>query len=358
MLASFSSLSTQIWVENNQRLVFQKPPLFTNLLTVEHSIADTSLKVIVQETKTSMRQQYRQFLQQITLISVILLMFSLSTLILLSTSLVQRIRTLHKNIQHAIHHQQTTLLPEDKHQDEISDLTQSYTELQTRVQSYTQYLENLSRTLSHELRTPYSIVKSSLENMQLNPEKSNLYLQRANQGLQSLGYILNSLSAARSLEQSIQDTDTETIDINALLDELIPSYQDSYQHPIHFTHNKNPLWIQASADLWVQMLDKLVANAVDFSLPKAPIEISLSADTETLVLSVFNQGENIPESQQDNLFNAMTSKRKKQSSEPHLGLGLYIVQLIVKFHQGSIYILNSVDGVKFEMRFSAILIGE
>jgi two-component system, OmpR family, sensor histidine kinase ChvG len=103
-------------------------------------------------------------------------------------------------------------------------------------------------------------------------------------------------------------------------------------------------------------MDKLIANSIDFSTPNTSIEVSLEQHTNHFLLSVFNQGNPIPNTQINNLFNAMTSHRNKQSTQPHLGLGLYIVRLIVEFHRGSVQALNTATGVRFEIILPADLL--
>jgi signal transduction histidine kinase len=81
------------------------------------------------------------------------------------------------------------------------------------------------------------------------------------------------------------------------------------------------------------MLDKLVANAVDFASPDTPIEVSVARRGGALVLEVRNQGPPLPEEMTDKLFQSMVSIRDdKGPQDPHLGLGLYIVRLIAEAH--------------------------
>ena len=107
-------------------------------------------------------------------------------------------------------------------------------------------------------------------------------------------------------------------------------------------------------DLFVQMLDKLVANAVDFSAPSEPIRIGLQQNVTSWSITVTNYGSTLPESMEQQLFNSMISMRRDHSDgEPHLGLGLYVVRQIAEFHKGEISATNLTDrpGVQFTIRF-------
>jgi signal transduction histidine kinase len=66
----------------------------------------------------------------------------------------------------------------------------------------------------------------------------------------------------------------------------------------------------------------------------------------------------LPEAMRDKLFQSMVSVRRERdregkSSEPHLGLGLYVARLIAEFHGGAIGAKNlaSGDGVAVTASF-------
>jgi signal transduction histidine kinase len=99
--------------------------------------------------------------------------------------------------------------------------------------------------------------------------------------------------------------------------------------------------LRGAPDLYAQMLDKLAANAADFSPRDEPVRIRLD---ESGSLTVSNSGPLLPAEMTGRLFESMVSVRPAGSSEPHLGLGLYMVRLIAEFHGGVARAANREDG--------------
>jgi signal transduction histidine kinase len=111
----------------------------------------------------------------------------------------------------------------------------------------------------------------------------------------------------------------------------------------------DPIEISGAPDLIAQMLDKLVANAVEFARGK-PVTIGLAVtDRESIgrraELTVANEGPPLPAGTNARLFDSMVSLRPEGGNgAPHLGLGLYIVRLIVQFHGGVVNAADRPDG--------------
>ena len=294
------------------------------------------------------------------LINLSVLTFFIAVLVLLSyaTRLSFRIRRLRDQAEYAIGEDGRILndFNRSNTQDEIGDLSRSFSDMLARLGEYNRYLESMASKLSHELRTPITVVRSSLDNLETtdSDEARQTYLGRARDGMARLSDILTRMSEATRLEQTLQSEQRQALNLCHLVDNCTAGYRIAYPS-VSFeleSHVKGNCSISGVDELIAQMLDKLISNAVDFHAHSTPIVIRIQQHDQNLVLSVLNQGESLPEHMQDNLFESMVSVRSKKGEAPHLGLGLYIVRLIVDFHEGSVRALNRQDTKGVEIRIT------
>jgi len=276
-------------------------------------------------------------------------------LVLLSyaTWLSWRIRRLSRAAEHALSPQGEIRahLPSAQANDEIGDLSRSFSTSLQRISDYNHYLQSLANKLAHELRTPLAIVKSSLELLQQQtlPDTAKPYTNRALKGSERLQTLLQAMSEATHVEHSIQHAEPERVDLTALLEEISSAYHDSYQHRFITAVPEHPCELHGSPDLLVQMLDKLVDNAAHFSPPQQPIRLTLTHHHNHYQLDIRNHGPALPNTLQERLFESLVSIRSAPSEQPHMGLGLYIVKLIVNHHNGHVSAHNTDDGVCFRV---------
>jgi two-component system, OmpR family, sensor histidine kinase ChvG len=229
-------------------------------------------------------------------------------------------------------------MPESGSGDELGALARGFERLLGRLNEHTQYLRTLGGKLSHELRTPLSIVRSSLDNLESEDlrEDQRHYMRRAREGAQRLQSILSALGAAARVEESIKQAERVNIDLCELLSSAIAGYRDAFPGSrIVLEVPSNPCFVRGAPDLIVQMLDKLVENAVDFCSAGGIIGVRLERSAGSYVLEVWNDGPPIPESLRGRLFESMFEHRPGRDDKPHFGLGLYIVRLIAEFHGGT-----------------------
>lgn len=228
--------------------------------------------------------------------------------------------------------------------DEIGELSRSFSNMLERLQQYHIYLEGMASRLSHELRTPMAIVKSSLERLQSEQDEESRkeILNAADTGLQRLQTLLTRLSEAARLEQALQEAEKEEVNIKEFLQQCVDGYRLAYPEQafnLSFTEKKQNLKI--NRDLFFQMLDKLISNAVDFSYGEKDILINIVDISGSVKIEVINFGSGLPEDMLDELFNSMVSVRNERSEAgPHLGLGLFVAKLIAEFHDGKISASN------------------
>lgn len=249
------------------------------------------------------------------------------------------------------------VIPETQRRDELGDVARSFEALLRRLNEYTAYLRTLAGKLSHELRTPLAIVQSSLENLESERATGGSvepYLARAREGTERLQAILAALGAATRTEEAIQQAERVRFDLVELVRSMTRAYADTFrEHGFRAQLPETPCMVLGAPDLIVQLLDKLVDNAVDFSAPGTSIDIALETTESECVLSVANEGPPIPAAERERLFDSMFQYRRDSASKPHFGLGLYIVRLVAGFHGGSVFAENRPDpaAVRFGLRF-------
>jgi two-component system sensor histidine kinase ChvG len=307
--------------------------------------------VVAEETTNATRSAYNRAMEQVVAVTLIAFLAGALALLAFASRLSTRLSRLRDEADAAIDSQGRVkqLIAGSAARDEIGDLSRSFSTVLGRLAEYNRYLEAMGGRLSHELRTPIAVVRSSLDNLRLQPlpAEAGVYLGRANEGLKRLDTILTRMSEATRLESLVREHPRERFDAREVVRGCVHAYP---RRRFDVDVPSEPVWVLGAPDLYAQMLDKLVANAVDFAHTgkdsgDEPIRVRLEPRGADAVLTVSNRGPRLPESMASKLFESMVSVRSGNSGgEPHLGLGLYIVRLIAEFHGGRAEALDREDG--------------
>jgi two-component system, OmpR family, sensor histidine kinase ChvG len=248
-----------------------------------------------------------------------------------------------------------THFPETAAPDELGDVARSFSRLLGRLDEYTSYLRSLAGKLAHEIRTPLTIVRSSLENLESEevPAAARQYLERARQGSERLNAILLAMGAATRVEEAIGNAERSRFDLTPVIASAVSAYRVAFpERRFAVELPAEPVAIDGAPDLIVQLLDKLIDNAVDFSPAGATITVRLRREPAGAVLEVDNPGPPLVPEARGRLFESLWQSRTGSDSRPHFGLGLYIVKLITEYHRGEVAAsdLPSGEGARFGVR--------
>ena len=324
------------------------------ILSAAHPIwadNDVVAAVVVEETTNAVQSFTTRTLEK--LITGTLLTFFLASLVLLvfASRIAGRVSRLRNEAEAAIdaNGRVRQLVAGSRSRDEIGDLSRSFSELLERLAQYHDYLEQLGSRLSHEFRTPITVVRSSLENLKMQglPDEATVYVQRAEQGVSRLSAMLARMSEARRIEAALREGERTEYDPREVVAGSVEGYRAAYPGVPFETHFSDAaLRVTGSPELLAQALDKLVANAVSFAAPDTPVIIRLAPQDSDALIEVENSGPKLPDVHAARLFDSMVSMRQGQGdgTEPHLGLGLFIVRLVAEFHGGSAAGRNRQDG--------------
>ncbi len=312
--------------------------------------------VVVEQTTNGIRTLRNKALEQLFHFILAIVVVGSLSLLLISTRISNRIRKLRNETENAIDSNgkiQASMTPSMQN-DEIGDLSRTFVNVLSRLSQYNAYLENMASRLSHELRTPVAIVNSSLDLLALDPraEDAEVYVTRAQDGIKRLSTILTKMSEATRLEQTIQHSELEKFDLLALLTGCIEGYKLAHsQRSFELKTDAKTCLVNGNPELFAQMLDKIISNAVEFSELDSTIFVNLVMHSQHVDLFISNKGQLLPNNMTAELMDSMVSVRSEKhqatssagNTEAHLGLGLYLAKMISEFHHARLEIQNQSD---------------
>tara|TARA_B100000674_G_scaffold177249_2_gene143521 strand:- start:14144 stop:16219 length:2076 start_codon:yes stop_codon:yes gene_type:complete len=314
--------------------------------------------ILAEQTTNAILSIQNSTLQRIFTLTFLFLIITGFGLLAFSSFLILRIRKLRDNVEQAVTFEGriTNRLKISTSKDEIGELERGLDTVLGRLQEYNYYLEAMASRLSHEIKNPLSIVKTSLDNLsvQTNKKDQYIYIERAYKGIERLEMILRKLNEATSIEQALKNEKFEEFDIVDLSKNQIDAYRQIWPKlRFKFDSNKDKILFKGIPDLIIQAMDKLTENAIDFHRPGTEIKINLHQKDNVLDFSVSDEGALLP--QEIDIFQSMVSIRNSEKNKPHLGLGLYLLKMISEHHQGIAYAKNNKDlnGVCIGIKFSS-----
>ncbi len=311
--------------------------------------------VVVEQSTNQVLKSQQEILENVISITLLILLTVLSSLLIFSSRLTLRIRRLRNATDNAIDRDgrivNQKLSAEAKSGDEIGDLSRSVSNMLGRLSQYTSYLKGLPDTLAHEISNPLNVVNSSLHNLaqELPSSAQSKYMDRAQNGINRIGLILRNLTEAANLEQALRSEIREKIDLGELIESYVDGY--SFSNPgqeFEVDIQSKPLFVEVAPDYIAQALDKLVDNAIDHAAAGTPIVFNVrKQETGIAKVDVINQGSLLPVGMSERIFEPLVSLGRKDAQKISLGMGLYVVKLIINFHGGDVFArnLDSENGV-------------
>lgn len=208
-----------------------------------------------------------------------------------------------------------------------------------------QFMSNVA----HELRTPLSVMRSGAETMLRRDHSAEEYrdfvgdvkeesvrlARLSNQLLQLLR--LGSVAMVEKVKLDLAKEVKREV-------QKFAAYAKEHEVELSFVDTED-VELAMEPGSFIQLLQNLIKNAIDYSEPGDEVKVALSEDNEAVTLVVSDKGIGIPEHKQQEIFSrfAKLDAARSHFNDTGAGLGLAIVEEIVLRHNGHID-LKSVEG--------------
>lgn len=191
--------------------------------------------------------------------------------------------------------------------------------------------------LSHEIRSPLAVIDTTAQLLGMKLQDRNdcaPLLARIRRGTARLSTLLDNSLTQDRLNSKNFILHRDTVDLPTLLSNAIDSAELlTRQHEIvpHLAPELPPL--QGDQTLLRIMLNNLVGNAIKYCPAGTAIELSISASDDNCKIEVIDHGPGIPPEDLPHIFERFHRGRNAKDT-PGAGLGIPLIDKIVKLHQG------------------------
>lgn len=220
----------------------------------------------------------------------------------------------------------------------------------------TQGKEDFISIASHELKTPVTALKASLQLLQrshdrLPPESRAKLLDQSIKSLDKLSGLINSLLDTSRIEQGQLKLDKRPFTISELFDDCCSNFSQITDQEIIF---EGDIYEQVMADNQQigQVMINFISNAIKYAPESKQVIITAKKISDhEIKISVRDQGPGIPKEKLEHLFKRYYRTNYHGQKFTGLGLGLFISGDIIKEHGGRIGV-ESEEGKGSEFWFT------
>ena len=235
----------------------------------------------------------------------------------------------------------------DIRHDELGELAEDVNSMAAEVQRMLDAKRQLLLGISHELRSPLSRLRLSLEFLDQSPE-----VDRLRDEINEMERIIETLLEAERLNTRHAALRLGRVSLPALSNRLIGDFFARDRNRIRVNIEGDDEEVTVDESRLILLLKNLLGNALRYSSEKdGPVELTLEREPDRLRISVRDHGPGIPPAQAAHLgepfFRGDPSRTRGTGGS---GLGLYLSKLVAEAHGGKLRLREDVrDGACFEV---------
>ena len=335
---SFSSI-------RNQETINQSLPPKEQFFRGKEFILQGSYNLIIGRDVSNEVYLWKRFLKNIISATFFVLILGLFGGYVLSRNILNRISAINRTSIEIMDGDLSQRLPVGLIDDELNQLSANLNLMLDRLNKLMIGMKDVSDNIAHDLRTPLNKIRTNLEvTLMSNPTSEN-YKNSIQEVIQDIDIVINtfnSLLAISRVESGSLSPDKEKIDINKMLEDLIDLWEPlAEEREIILTNQCDQgVQLEGNMNLLSQAISNLIDNAIKYGPNGNKINVGAKLEKDNIILWISDNGPGIPDADKERVLERFTRLDISRNTQG-TGLGLSLVNSSIKFHKGSISLLDS-----------------
>jgi len=229
--------------------------------------------------------------------------------------------------------------------DEVSELADAFNNMAGSLQDSEQMKQTFLSNVSHDLRTPMTTISGFIDGIidgAIPPEKHNHYLGVIASEVRRLSRLVSTLLEITKIQAGERKFNMAPFDICEQAREIIISSEqrlEAKRLDVRFNADRDNMYVNADRDAIHQILYNICDNGIKFSHDEGVYDISIREEGSKIIVSVYNEGDGIPEDELPYVFDRFYKADKSRGlDKTGVGLGLYIARTIIEAHKEKIWV--------------------
>ena len=319
------------------------------LLSIAYPIPLLKSAVVIQQPQADVYAPLVTMRRQLIVWTCVSAIVFLLLALLVSWRILKPLRQLQEAVKDVGHGKREIHLNIHTH-DELEDLATTFEQMTKSLSELEGVRRDLISMIVHDLKMPLSTILPSLESLlvgdlgNLTKEQAH-FVQMARRSAHEMLMLIQNLLDVAKMEEGKLMLHRELFNTADWAKSVISNFQplaEAAKKKLTLVLDKELAPMEGDAALLGRVLGNLISNALRHTPPvSGEVSVSLYKDGHQLAVEVRDNGEGIPESEQDHIFEKFVQGGKQRE---HLGsgvgLGLTFCKLVVEAHDGRITLFS------------------
>ncbi len=208
--------------------------------------------------------------------------------------------------------------------------------------------------MTHELKTPLAVISSQVEMLEYvsEPEQQKQYIDSVKEEVERISGMVGNMLDISVVEHQMEHMMQDCLDMREIMEYTAMKYEGiiSKKQVRLETFFDDGCIVRGDREYIEQALNNFMMNALEHTPMQGSIRMTLKKHKGVVRAAVYNEGSQIPQKDQEQLWDGYYRNEQDQSSDstmPHAGLGLSIARNAVWMHGGTCGVKNTDRGVEF-----------